>query len=397
MEVIMKIKLFFIILIAILAVSCQNPVIPDDLPGSNPVDSPDPITPIDPPTGRDIQALLYDGETLRLWDGQELIDAYAGDIAFSSSRIISIGDVLQEFDSSANVINTRWLNITPDLVKTAEYTGNLGSVRATTFYEDDVYTVEIIEPSEAYSMGGLYKYYTRVYENGTETSPWYLNDWHAMKVVVPSSGEILILDDMGKYHNLTNDKIVFKAYDSGILIYNHDADNLTVSFSDSTGDYNETYTKNYFNSGRWQEANGVWYSSTGYSWSAATGLIENAGAMYLWNGPIYPTGYVKSSNGYALCMPAGVREENGEEVTYWLELSRGYVWRWIPSTNNLSQIDRAYFGDGSTSEITSRIKTIDPQLIDGRIWFHDDGSLMTFEIATGLVSVFSGDQELIAW
>lgn len=343
---------------------------------------------------------LYDGATLRLWDGTSLTDAYVGHVVPAGNKKLAFEDVLYYFDDTGNSVHSKWLPVVPDkviAVKQSSLRAETSTLsRSAVAYEDSVITLEDIPPEEAYPLGARYEHYTRIFENGEEIGLWYLNEWECTDVIQTASGHILAIDELGNYRNLTDDKNIETAYDGGIMTYNMGTQEGYIS--DESGEYAVTWSMNYFDNSRWQLAGGVWYTENGYTWTPETGVLSNVNKMYGWNSfatchedydGIFPS--------MPYMLPAGVYYENGEECTYWIECNTGQLYRHIPSVDRLDMIIELYDGDGTREGGIPYFNTLDPQVIDGKMYYHEGGAIKTYDFTTGLVSVFSTDQEVIEW
>ena len=381
-------KLFTLFLIFAFFFACSNPV---QAPKVNDVVETNLEDPSNTPTNP-IKLALYDGEKLIYYDGIAFYDAYLGNISQAAPRVLSVDDVLYYFDDYGAPMASYWLPAIPEAI-TVKPSGI--SAKGTIVYDDDVYTLERIDPAEAYSLGALYKEYTRIFENDVEVGSWNLNQWRAKQVFTIGNGDIVALDDMSAYHNISGDREYWKAFPGGMAIYEHDATHRTAMFTDATGDYPERWGNNIFNSSRWQEAGGAWYSSVGYTWTPSSGLIEHANKLWDFiNGPCPVT----LENGQKpIVIPAGTRTENSEEVTYWIECDTGYLFRLVASTNTLTNIARIYIGQNTQIYGALVCGTLEPVIIDDVLYFHLDGSIYQYNFATHTVSVFSGDMEIFGW
>lgn len=342
-----------------------------------------------------IKIALYNGTRLMLHDGNEVVMSNAGEFRNASARIFSRGDILEYFDGDGYVIHSSYLPATPEAVHSR--VGASVAAHGVTIYSDEVWTLERIEPAEAYSLGAMYREYTRVYQGPDEIGAWYLNEWQVKEVVSPASGQIIAIDTAGDFHNLTDSAVPFRIYDNKLMI--HDVDQVTNSgyFSDYTGTYAEDWQYNWFNSSEWQLADDVWYSSKGHTWSGAAGLIEESTVMWDFNEWPYPIDTVYANA--PVIVPAAVRYDTGEECTFWVECNTGWLYRHIPSIDRLDMIVRLYQGDGERTTGVSYRAFLRPVYSpdEDALYFHDVGGLMRYDFGTGLVTVFSLDMEVWVW
>ena len=373
----MKYKPLIIIILLLLIFSC-GPLTPDNPPVIIHEDPP-PEEPPEEPVLNPVLFALYDGTDLLFYDGDNTTLAYTGSIKQAGPRIIAVDDVLYYFDDYGQIIKSEWLPVYPE---------------ALTISGSDVYTFERIDPDEALSLGAMAREYTRVFENNTEIGAWYLNQWRVSKAFVLDNGDIVAVDTAGRFNTIIGSDDYWRAYPAGIGIYQFNPGNRTAYISDSTGDYFVSWSTNYFNSSTWQESGSVWYSNNGYEWTPS-GLLENTNSLWDFTSTPYP---VMLPNGEPpTVIPAIVRIENSESVTYWIECNSGYLLRHIPSIDKLETIVRLYTGDGNRSTGVSMTSYIEPVLIGDILYFHDSGSIMKYDFNTGLVSIFSQEMEIMEW
>ena len=278
-------RLFLILTIFILFFGCEDitntPEIPDP-----PVIDPDP-PPIDPPidpSENPVLFSLFDGEKMMYYDGIKISIAYYGNINHAGNKTRSIDNILYHFDDYGNPILTEWLPTEPtEIISVPEMSGSYPSGKAgSIIYQDDVWTLEDIPPAEAYAMGAQYKHYTQIYHGLDIIGLWYLNEWHVSDVICTLSGNIIAIDTLDTYHNLTGAEIIYHALDNGLMIHDFNLSTKTAKIKTDTGNYDIAWSLNYFNSAKWQLANDVWFSHNGYTWDAISGLQENNTAMQDW-------------------------------------------------------------------------------------------------------------------
>lgn len=335
---------------------------------------------------------LYDGTTLRFWDGTELHAEYTGNVEHAGYRRLAIDNVLYWFDENATAVQSAWLPVVPNAITTKAKTG----AKATIVYSDDVYTLEDIPPEEAYALGAMYRHYTRIFVNSVEEGQWYLNQWEVDRVITTLSGHILAQDVTGAWHNLTDEKNVNIAYDGGIMFYDTSSQHGYVV--DDTGEYEITWITNFMDHNNWQLANDVWTSDRGFTWTALGGVVSNANELYNWNEyENYPDTYDAPFAEKPYTISAGVREENGEDVTYWIECVTGKLYRHIPSTDTLEMIVELYDPPMTRTGGWHEGQTLQPERIDDYLYYHNSGSVKRYNYDSGLVSIFSTDQQVISW
>jgi hypothetical protein len=342
-----------------------------------------------------VKFALYDGTNLMYYDGENTKIAYSGKIKKAANRVLSIDNVLTYFDDYGSPEYSKWLPLAPDAIIIDQVVRSRAII-----YEDDVWILEHITPKESYAAGAMYRDYCRIYYNGTEiTEPmWWMNQWAPNEIILSESGLIIARNNLGSYHNINGTEAIYKAYNNGMIIYNVNTSTHSGYFADNEGITHEQWTYNYFNGCRWQEADGIWYATHGYTWSYTTRLEENANVMWGWtNSATYPT-FVNLANGQsASIIPAGIQTENGEQVTYWIECNLGVLFRFIPSINQMNYTARVYVGDGSKSYGAMQLDNLKPVWNEGLLYFHHDGSIKVFDPVTTVTSIFSEDMEIIEW
>jgi len=381
-------QLFFLLIIALTLFACPNPA---DEPWEPPENTPAPLTP--PTSLSEIKFALYDGSTLQLWDGNTLIDAYTGIIRQAGHRKLSIDNAIYYFDEFANSTYSAWLNIIPDAITVRD----TQSASRAVVYTDDIYTLETIDANEAYALGALPRPYTRIYENAIEVGIWYENQWETSDVITSASGHIVIIDTVEAYHNITNGKIIDTVYEGGIML--HDMGTEHGFITDETGTYEVTWEMNHFDHSVWQKAGDTWYTENGYEWTATGGVISNANAMYAWNSfDTYPDSYDAIYGERPYLLPAGVKEiDIGEYCLYWIETVTGQLYKYTPLGDSLELVTEIYEGADTRMEAIPYYNTLDPELIDNEIWYHENGMIKYIDLDTLEISIFSGDAELIVW
>lgn len=401
-----RLSSILIALVLLSAIGC-SPVAPIDPPYNPPPTTPPEVDPpAEPPTGSDV-VLAYitpgadtilgtDDDELHFHDGATLTHAYTGKITSADPRVFSVDDVLHYFDAAGAVSSSHWLPVAPDLTEVTP--SGMSAARAATMPVDDVYALEIIPPDEAYALGALYRNYTRIFENSIEVNgPWYLNEWNPVKAVEAASGDIFALDDMSVYHPLNNSLDAWRVIDGGLIFHNYDQVNNTVYIKDETGDYFTPFLRNYFIGATWLKSGDTWYSHNGYSWTGAGGLDESGNAMWTWTEEPYPVEFNYVYGEPPLFIPGGVRLENSEDVLYWIECNRGDLWRYIPSTDNLSYYASIYAGDGMRLSGVADSATLEPVMVGDTLYFTRDDTIYQIDMTSLLVTVFGPKGTVIPW
>lgn len=334
----------------------------------------------------DILFALYDGETLSYYDGENFIPSYFGKISYAGNGILSVEDILYYMDSKGEEVKTFQLSEAPDKLFINKKETNSRAV----VYEDDIWTLITIDPIDAYNQGAMYKAYTKILMNNIEQGNWYLNEWETDVITKVSTGEIIVKDTMGAYHNISGETIPFKIYGD---LYIHDVDylNRTAHMSTEYGTEIISYNTNNFITGRWQRVDDRWYSHNGNVYVFGGGIYESNTAMYE-----YINLRHENNERYSL-QPAGERSENSEMVSYWIDSTSGDLFKHIPSIDRIDRVKNIYLSTGIYSSGNTLFKTIKPQWIDDKLYFHHDNSVKYYDPVIGGVTVLSDDGEVFVW
>lgn len=393
-------KKLFLILAIILLFGCPDPgnndtpTLPDpEIPDDPPVIDP----PIETPSGP-VLFSLYDGEKMMYYDGIDISIAYYGNIENAGNKMFSIENVLYHFNDNGIPTLTEWLPIIPDAIiaipKSVPSPAPAGMSRAIV-YQDEVWTLEDIEPADALAAGAQFKHYTRIYQYETEIGNWYLNDWEVKKVISPKCGGVIAIDTLKNYHNLDGSEIVFFAQNKKLMIHDVNINTKTGKFKTDTGNYSVSWTFNFFISAKWALADGDWYSHNGYTFDDVNLLQENNTVMWDWNQYPYP---VQDIYGEApVLISVGEREENSIEVLYWIECNTGTLIRYIPGIDQLNILPKLYNGTGYRTSGIAKSNILEPEIVGNELYYHDSGNIMIYNFITSAISVFSGDMELNVW
>ncbi|MDD5006455.1 MAG: hypothetical protein PHS93_08030 [Candidatus Omnitrophica bacterium] len=389
---------FLIMLFTIIFTGC--PVNPGPEPTAEPTAAPTPTATPEPapviPAENPVQFALYDGTNLHYWDGVTKKIVYTGNVKSAAPRVLAIDNVLNYFDEYGSVEYASWLKIVPTAITIQKKQAKLLSREIV--YDDDVWMLDHITPEWAYANGGMYRDYCAIYYNDVMIGNWWDNMWNPAEVFVTESENIIARNDYLSFHNINGTENIFKAYPNGMIIYNVNTSSRNGYFKDNEGTTFSQWGTNYFNGGRWQEADNVWYSHNGYEWSYTAGVTENANALWCFNFQAQYPVWVQLANAQtASIATAGVLEENGEEVLYWIECNKGNLFRYIPSINQIDFIFRIYIGDGTKAYGGNQINVIKPVWNEGLMYFHHDGSIKVYDPVAGTVEIFSEDMEIIEW
>jgi hypothetical protein len=310
----------------------------------------------------------------------------AGQRAYSVSR--PEGNYLLTFNDEGEINDYKKLNKRPQAIAVK------GSASSRDI-EHEIWLLERITPEQSQSMGGQYREHTRIWRNGIEQDGWDQNRWKAKDMFIASDAAIA-QNDRGSWHDIEGQKKVTKAVKDGIVIYDLDLDDLSGFISDSSGDYNVSWNYNFFIGGKWQLADGVWYSHNGYTWTAAGGLQETANELWGWNNNDYPIDGFPNGE-FPLPIPAGIRAEGGEDVTYWLECNSGWLIRHVSSVDRIDVERRLFDGDFMRQSGVAASLKLNPVISGDSLYFNYENEVKEYSFITGEVTVFAGDSEIIPW
>jgi hypothetical protein len=385
-------KIIILIFLAVLFIGCSDP-------GSSVTTLPTPVIPTTPPPEipdnsitNDVILALYDGSTLRYYDGESVYDAHVGKIKPAGSKKLSLGNVLYYFDEKGKSVASRWLVDEPDGIIAVE--SDPSKSRSYTAYEDDIYTLITVEEDEAYASGATHDEFTRVFINGEEQGLWNYNKWSTDHVIETASGHILVFTKDGHWKNLTDSIEIDVAYPGGIIF--HKTAKGEGYIYDENGRNNLIWEENYFDNAKFQKAGEKWYTNNGYIYGNGT-VQSKATIMYDFINYPYPDIYNGPWPEKPLIIPAGVRFEHGEEVIYWVELVTAKLYRFIPSINQVECIVELFTPPMSRYNAQGYYKNLKPQIIDDGLYYHDVTTLKKYDFASGVISNFAADQEVIVW
>lgn len=383
--------LLFLTLLFMVACPAVDPPAPIPTPTIEPL----PFTIGQNPNGQPVELAVITEGYMEFKTGGELWRVVDGVVKSAKKNIYSIERegvaYLLEFNEYGAVIDWTILNTAPIAITVKD--GD--SIRDITS-GDEVWLLEEITPEESQAMGGLYRDHTRIWKNGVEVGAWNQNRWKADCVFVPGAGITVARNAGGSWHNLEGDTNIVRAYDGGIIINDVNAEAKTGVISDNTGNHPVTFTLNFFIGAYWQEAGGVWYSHNGYTWSSAAGLNEQVNELWGWNIGDYPTTGHPTGE-IPLPIPAGVRMEGAEEVTYWLECNSGWLIRHVPSFDRVDIERRLYDGDYLRETGARLSRELDPVISGDHLYFNYDNEVRDYNFNTGEVTVFTGDAQIIPW
>lgn len=331
----------------------------------------DPAPPVEPgpepPDNEPVQIAAYTDTSLKFYDGASLWTWKDGKTCRAESGIYSSGNVLCFLDAYGDVDTSRALVVEPDAVA---------------LDGADTWIIENIDPETAYSMGALYKDYTRVYKNAVEIGHWYDRQYKSDRLVI-HNGDAFARSTVGAWYHLNGTKTGVRiAIPDGFAIWNYNGTAKTATI-DGTA---VSWTLNFFNGAAyWLNAGTTWYSQNGYSWNGAA-LVESGLVM----------SELRSVQN--VIISAGSRYENSEDVLYWLNCATGWVIRHVPSTNQRTDHVRLYTGDGTTETGLYYKELVKPVIAGNHLYFIFDAQVYRYNFVTGLTALFtSGVSEIFQY
>ena len=325
----------------------DDPVIPDE-------PEPEPL--------EDVKYLTYDGTDVKFVyeNGSEVWKS--GKVNYIEPGVFSVEDIIYFLDITGNVLQSYRLPCVPDAVA---------------LNGADVWSAAI--------DGSV----TFIYLNSDLLSvyPWIID-----RINVTYTGDVIAYTTGRKFVPLEGDETDIKyAADGGLFVFDLDTTDKTASFR-GMYDYHDGWFTNYFwRATGWLLANDLWISSNGYTWDAG-GLNEAANSMHTWN--LYPYPVQDIYNESPIIIPAAVRTEHGEEVTYWIECNTGYLIRHTTSIDLLEVMPRLYTGDGLRATGFSLQYSLKPSVIADRLYYHHGGFLYEYDFTTETITNIGTDMQI---
>jgi len=324
----------------------------------------DPIIPDDPPAPDlgAIKYMTYDGQDVRFIYDTDSIIFKSGKANYVEPGVITVGDILYYLDASGNVLNSYRLPVVPDAINI-----NGGNVWTAT------------------TDGST----STVYKN-TDVSAVY--SWVILRINVTYTGDVVAEAANHTFYALEGNEVGIKYADNdGLFVFDLNTTTRTASFR-GLYDYNDGWSTNYFwRATGWLLVDGLWISSNGYTWDAG-GLNENVTALWTWN--LYPYPVQDIYNESPVVIPAAVRMEYSENVTYWLECNTGYLMRYTKSLDLLETVIRIYPGDGLHNTGYALQYSLRPTVIKDHLYIHYGGYLYDYDFTTGISNILSQDIQI---
>lgn len=354
------------IIIALSIISCSgksespSPIITD------PYVPPVIVNPIEPIIA---SVAFYDGTDTYFYDGTVIVKWKTGRAEVTGYRKIAVDDVLYTLDQNAQIQTEK--NILSDY--------NL----IVTDADNNVWQTKTIDPVTAYNAGAPARNHTKILYNGAEFGDWMTRQY-ITRSIQNVNGDIIILGDSGGYRHLNGTKTGIQAIYNDILMHDFDG-NTRIGMLN--GKPFATSFNFISNAKEWLKSGSKWYSMNGYTFDGNT-VSENASALWCWN---YQAQYPITIPENAVVIAAGTRVEAGEAVIYFIECNTGWVFRYVPSLNTMSQKVRLYNGNGLRATGIYYAAIMKPIVTDDGLYFiFDDGALYRYNfqsMTTGYVAM----------
>ena len=376
--------IFYLIIISLIisliiffSIGCSDDSEPEKIhvittapPIEPPIISPPPIITL-PPENNPIELSLYTTTGLKFYDGESILEWKQGPTARAESATYSHENILYYLNEYGQTISSQELITVPYLI----------TVDPTNYY---IY--EHIDPQTALDGGAMFKDYSRFYMNSTEIGSWGANDYITDKIIF-TSGDLFARKESGSWLAITGTKTDVKYVCHGLVIYEYDSGTRSAYIN---GVFS-TWSTNFMNGAKyWQKSGNNYYSENGYIWDGAT-LSEDTGIMKDWRVGPFITGYTEGP----VLISAGTREENSEEILYWIECNSGWVIRQVTSTNQMTLHVRLYTGDGLRATGLFYQELLKPVVAGDYLYYIFDAQVYRYDFVSGLNAVFcSGVSEI---
>ena len=354
-----------------------------------------------PPAGLTgpVLAALYDGSTVRLWDGVNAVTWKTGAAVHGNGRKIAVGRTLYFLDSTGAVTQSMNLPANPAGVAVVG--------------DPVVYTFEVIDPQTALDSGARYAAYTRVWKDGVEDPAWswFGNQWSYDHSFECANGDLVAVDTSGHFWDISRPSLtnaatgyqnIAWAWDGGPIFYWPDpaVNAVTVYDADHPEGHPASWAGgnigvNWGPNVQWILWNGVYYTGLGDTWDGAT-LRTRFTGLSMWNN--IPSAEWCQANGYqwpaSVDHPTMLNAYSDASNMYFIECNTGLLIQFTPQTGVSVVETQLYQGNGSMTTGTAKLATLQPALVDGSLYFHDAGTLWRRDGASTVISSFSADQQM---
>lgn len=302
-------------------------------------------------------------DTMTLWKSEPVINK-------SGSMEFSVNSVIIQLDQSGETVETQALDATADVIKSTD---------SGTFF------CSTVPAATAYSMGALYRTYSGIYKDNAILSDWFNNQYQCDRIFSIGS-EVYAEDTAGTLHQLQGVYLnIEHVSDESFVIHDLDTVNKRIWFNDSQ----ETYiTNNILNAQQWILYADKYYSENGYTWSITDGLTESATAMSQFQNDPYPVLPTLPHGESPVLLRVGVHSN----TLYWIECNSGWLFRYEPDQDKLTQLYRLYTGDGLHQTGIGKRKTLNPSIQEGVLYFSNDAVVYDIDLSTGFINIFFAAQ-----
>jgi len=357
-------KIIFLLLITAF-VACNNgnnnhAVIVTDPTPAPPVVTPPP----DPPTNNPVKIALKTDAGMNFFDGSVIWTWKTGATVRAASGVYAYNSLLYQLNNYGETVKTVALTVQPSFM----------TVSDPDIDNADMWAVENITPDQALNMGGMYKYYTRIYHNNIEypaEGSLFVQQYKTDKMAMINSDVFIHGAGTWYYVNgsINNVRVVLP----GFIIYNMDSNHNTAYINGIAVSWLRNF---FFSASEWLKSGSTWYSQNGYSFNGMT-LTEDGLAM---------SNLRTKQN---IIIAAGSHVENGEEILYFIDCSTGWIIRYVPSTNQYIQTVQLYNGDGLNSTGAYYKPMLKPIIIENCLYFIFESNAYRYDFSTGLTGNFS--------
>jgi hypothetical protein len=340
-----------------------------------------------------VLAALYDGSTVRLWDGTHAVTWKTGTAVHGNGRKIAIGRTLYFLDASGAVTSSMNLPATP---KGLAVIG-----------DPVVYTFEVIDPQTASGLGGMYDDYTRIWKDGVELGSWLNNKWKFDHTLTAANGDVIAVDTNGHNRDVSRDSVlgtsigatsILWAIDGGpiffvqgLLLGNSivvlDADHPDGWIPANNGEINLPICP----SPQWQAFGNTWYDGYGDTYSPTNGIGVSVNDLRQFaNGGVSAPVMTWASGENPVMVPAYVDDTK----VYFIEANSGNLISLNVQTQAVALEQTLYQGNGLRSFGVLQAQTISPNLVAGALYYHENGTLWSRDSTSTAISAFSTDQQM---
>ena len=289
---------------------------------------------------------------LKLYDYSECIKSYTGVIHYAENRTFSIDDKLCYLNEYGEITDITRLSFIPDKIL---------------IENNNIWMFEIIEPDEAVSLGGLHKYYYKMFKNGAEIGHWYDHQRELDRIFLSLNGDILGTDSLNRLFNITGNNDPWSCNDN-LYIYDLNFDNKTAVFYTKNNVETVGYFTNYFLSGIWLQIEDTWYSSKGAIYKIGEGVTEEATSLFHFTN-------ARNSNNETLNIKPVKYVDN---ISWWIEATCGELYTYDAVTDEYNKIKRLYMTDNTYGGGNVYYESVKPVFIDKYLYFNDYGRLKRY-------------------